>query len=56
MLANLMDGGRRLRIRYCNQESVPSLPLPAPLSLDLVLTVSVESADGWMAFANALLE
>ena len=37
MLANLMDGGRRLRIRYCNQESVPSLP-PPPLSLDLGLT------------------
>ena len=37
VLANLMDGGRRLRIRYCNQESVPSLP-PPPLSLDLGLT------------------
>lgn len=36
MLANLMDGGKRLRIKYCNQETVPSL-LP-PLSLDLVLT------------------
>lgn len=53
VLANLMDGGKCLRIEYYNQESVPSLLLCPRSGCS---PISVESADGWMAFANALLE